>query len=226
MYAIRKLGCITIGQIPRVDVTPDIKRFLPDIELLEVGALDGLSKQELIEIQPTNRETSGVLVSRMKDGSFIRIKEEPTLHYLQKGLDYLNNQGVDGILMLCTGQFPKFNSKVPIWYPQDLLKRTVNGLLPRATLGIITPDKNQFGDVKKKWGDNGFDNVFVVAANPYSEFDLVIEKAQELAALYVDAIILDCIGYTESMKIAIKKKTGLATILSKTMVARIVSELS
>lgn len=116
--------------------------------------------------------------------------------------------------------------KVPIWFPQDLLKRAINGVLPKAILGVITPDKSQFGDVKKKWNDNGFNNVFVVAANPYSEFDLVVEKAQELAALNVDAIVLDCIGYTESMKIAIKNKTGLVTVLGKTMAARIVSELS
>lgn len=43
-----KIGAVTIGQSPRVDVTPDIMPiFGAQAELIQVGALDGLSKEEI-----------------------------------------------------------------------------------------------------------------------------------------------------------------------------------
>lgn len=39
-----KIGAITVGQSPRVDVTPDLwPIFGPNVELIEAGGLDGLS---------------------------------------------------------------------------------------------------------------------------------------------------------------------------------------
>ena len=40
----RKLGVITIGQSPRDDVIPEMVEFIgKDIEVLQAGALDGLT---------------------------------------------------------------------------------------------------------------------------------------------------------------------------------------
>lgn len=225
MKSIRKLGCITIGQSPRVDVLPDLQKFLFSVEIIQRGALDGFSQEQLKEIAPEETCCEGVLISRLQNGNFVRIKEAKILPLLQKSVTELNAEGVDGIMMLCTGTFPKFTSEVPIWYPQELMHVGVKSLFPEASLGIITPDKNQLQEIRDKWSGYGYSEVRTIEANPYGAFDLIIEQAQILAGIGVDIIILDCIGYTEAMKQGIQEKTGLVTILGKTLAARMVSEL-
>ena len=49
----KTIGMITIGQSPRVDVVPEIREILGDgIEVLEAGALDGLSLEEVKGFSP------------------------------------------------------------------------------------------------------------------------------------------------------------------------------
>ena len=49
----KKLGVITIGQSPRSDVVPEIIPYLGDnVEVIEAGALDGLTYEEMKNIKP------------------------------------------------------------------------------------------------------------------------------------------------------------------------------
>ncbi|MBE5397345.1 AroM family protein [Brevibacillus borstelensis] len=49
---MKKLGAITIGQSPRVDVTPEMLPFLTEFQVVEKGALDGLGPEELAALAP------------------------------------------------------------------------------------------------------------------------------------------------------------------------------
>lgn len=63
-----KVGAITIGQSPRTDVTQDILPLLGDqVELLQAGGLDGLTREEIEAFQPGPDDY--VLISRLRDGS-------------------------------------------------------------------------------------------------------------------------------------------------------------
>jgi protein AroM len=49
-----KVGLITVGQAPRSDVVPDMAAILGgDVEIIEAGALDGLTRE-----QATTRSSS------------------------------------------------------------------------------------------------------------------------------------------------------------------------
>ena len=57
-----KIGAITVGQSPRTDVTGDILPiFQGKIELIERGALDGLTREDIARFAP--RGDDYVLVS-------------------------------------------------------------------------------------------------------------------------------------------------------------------
>ena len=48
-----KVGLITVGQSPRSDVVPDMAAILGgDVEILEAGALDGLSREQIAPLAP------------------------------------------------------------------------------------------------------------------------------------------------------------------------------
>ena len=65
---MKKIGAITVGQSPRVDLIPEIQPILGDsVEIIQTGALDGLSKEEIAKFVP--RPGENVLVSRLTDGT-------------------------------------------------------------------------------------------------------------------------------------------------------------
>ena len=51
------------------------------------------------------------------------------------------------------------------------------------------------------------------------------QAAQQVAGLDCDLVVLDCIGYTLEMKQIFAQATGKNIVLSRTLLARVVSEL-
>ena len=48
-----KIGLVTIGQAPRTDVVPEMRALLgPVVEVLEAGALDGMTPEEIAMLRP------------------------------------------------------------------------------------------------------------------------------------------------------------------------------
>ena len=85
---MKKIGFITIGQSPRDDIMKDILPIIgDDIEILQKGALDNLSEEELEEIAPQSGDT--VLVSSLRDGRSVSMAEEKIIVHLQRCIDEL-----------------------------------------------------------------------------------------------------------------------------------------
>ena len=62
-----RVGIVTIGQAPREDVVPDMAELMgPGAEILEGGALDGLTREEIERLAPEGDHE--VLVTRLTDG--------------------------------------------------------------------------------------------------------------------------------------------------------------
>ncbi|MDN5940637.1 MAG: AroM family protein [Nitrospira sp.] len=60
-----KIGAVTIGQSPRDDIIPEIREILgPEVEIVERGALDGLSLKEVNDFYPG--PPGPILVTRME----------------------------------------------------------------------------------------------------------------------------------------------------------------
>ena len=63
----KKIGAITIGQSPRIDVIPEMQEILGEnVIILEAGALDGLTKKDIEKWQFKNhRFQKGQEISRL-----------------------------------------------------------------------------------------------------------------------------------------------------------------
>ncbi|WP_233519526.1 AroM family protein [Mitsuokella sp. AF21-1AC] len=221
---LHEIGAITVGQSPRVDVMPDLEPLLSGIRVIQKGALDGMTREEMKKIEPEPGDY--VLVSRLQDGSSVRMSEKFILPIIQKYIDAFNRQGVEGILMLCTGEFPHFTSHIPLLYPQKLLKAVTMAVLEKhQTLGILTPDSSQVQQARKRWLGYGASRVCVEAASPYLSEQDVIQAGLRLKEQGASLIVMDCIGYTQNMKDIVHRETGLSVILGRTVAARIAAEL-
>lgn len=219
----RKIGAITVGQSPRTDVVGELGELLQGIELVQRGALDGLTADEIKGLAPV--EGDYVLVTKLRDGSSVRIAEKFILERIQKHIADLENEGVEGILMLCTGEFPAFKTKLSLLYPQKLLQHFVAGVAGAAKVGVFTPDISQVPQASKRWKANGCSEVFVEPASPYGDPAAVYEAALKLRERGAELLVMDCIGYTWEMKRRVMQDTGLPVVLPRTAAARVVAEM-
>ncbi len=220
----RKLGTITIGQSPRLDVIPEMIEFLGEnVEIIEEGALDGLTYSEILELEI--KEDDYILVSTLRDGNSVKFAERHILPRLQICIDNLESQGADIILFICTGVFPNiFKSGKPLLYPQKIMHSVIPKLINKGKVAVIIPHKDQVVQSKKKWKKSGIDAMFV-SASPYSKEDELHDVINELKGKDIDLAVMDCIGYTREMKKRLSEETGIKVILARTIVARILGEM-
>lgn len=220
-----KVGAVTVGQAPRVDVTDDIINiFNGKIELLQGGGLDGLTPTEIEKFKP--EEGDYVLVSRLTDGSSVTFAERHILPRLQQRIYDLETQGAKFIMFFCTGEFPDiFKSTVPLIFPCEILNHMVPLLTKTSNIITVTPSQLQVAQCEKKW-KNYVRQVTSVPASPYGDPEVLKTAAYKIRDMDGDLVLLDCIGYTQKMKEMFAEITGKMIVLSRTILARVVSELT
>jgi len=219
-----KIGAITIGQAPRVDVTCDIMDIFGDkIELLQRGGLDGLTVPEIEKFVP--EEGDYVLVSRLTDGTSVTFAERYIVPRLKAAVEELEAEGCKLIMVFCTGEFPAeiVPKKIPMVFPVDLLHKIVPVL--SSNIIALTPSPLQVEQNSNKW-KRYVDKVTTVAASPYGEWEALEAAAEQIKDMDGDLIVLDCIGYTQKMKDMFAQKTGKMVVLPRTLLARVVSEIT
>ncbi|WP_162265433.1 AroM family protein [Abyssisolibacter fermentans] len=220
-----KLGIITIGQSPRVDFTADILDILDEkFVIYEKGALDNFTYDEVLEkFKPD--ENDSILVSRLRDGRQVKIGESHILSLLQKCIDNLEAEGIDVILLLCTGHFPEFKHNVLLIKPEELLHTCTSKLQRTKKIGVFVPNTDQVKETVARWKRNKVDIVTTVAS-PYMNLEQIKAASEEfINNKEVGIIFMDCMGYSIEMKEIVRDITNKPVILPRTLIARILNEL-
>lgn len=220
---MKNLGVATIGQAHRVDLVPGIRSILGgEVQIIEKGALDGLSLKEVEPFYP--RKDDEVLVTRMANGTSVTVAEKYIYPRLKDQVKSLELEGVKVILLACTGEFPPFDSSSLIVYPQKVLYHVVVSLAQGLKLGVLTPDELQVVSAKKRWSTAARE-VVVEAAFPYAGIEKVESATDLLLMSGVDIVVMDCMGYTLGMKDLVSKRIKKPVILARSISAKVVSEL-
>ena len=216
------LGLVTIGQSPRKDVLPQMLAYLPEhLIIRQAGALDGLSREQLDQLEP--QEDDYVLHTRLRDGSSVTIARRHIDTLVQGAIDRLEQDGVDLILLLCTGEFSGLHSQVLLVELDRLLLHVVTGLGPRR-MALFEPLASQIEDATCKWGDVGAEAIYV-SASPYQQPSTVREAALELKDLPLDLIVMDCAGYTEEHRRLVQTVLKVPVVLASSLAARVLAEM-
>jgi protein AroM len=214
---------VTIGQAPRVDLIPEIGSILgEEIQIIERGALDGLSLKEVEAFYPGKNDEA--LVTRMADGTSVTVAEEYIYPRLKDQVKSLELAGAKVILIACTGEFPPFASSALIVYPQRVLYHVVVSLAQGLKLGVLIPDELQVVSARRRWSTAARE-VVAEAASPYTGIDKVQSATDLLLMSGVDIVVMDCMGYTAGMKDLVSKRIRKPVILARSISAKVVSEL-
>jgi protein AroM len=221
----RLLATLTIGQAPRRDVVPIIDRHVPaTVRRLHRGVLDGLTRAEIDRrYRPGPGEPA--LITRLQDGTSVELSRRRMRDGVAAALEAIEAAGSDVILLLCTGTFEGLDSK-RAWLvePDHIIPGMVRGLVERRRLGILVPITGQIASESGKWHGLARPPLFA-AASPYEDStERVTAAGAALKAEGAEAILLDCIGFTERHRAALAG-LGLPVILSNAVVAKAVGEL-
>lgn len=217
---VAKLGLITIGQSPRDDMVPEMAVHWPDVAIVERGALDGWTVEQVREAPV--RSGDEVLTSRMRDGGSVVFGRDLVLPLLQERIAEVERAGVDATLLVCTGEFPPFAHHRPLFTASTLF---TGGVLALAggVIGVICPLPEQQALSVEKLASA---DVVTAVANPYGGSAEDFHGATEhLVAQGASMIVLDCMGYTEEHRSFVRQATSLPVAVARSIVARLVGEV-
>src|SRR5712671_6906915 len=192
-----KVGLITVGQAPRSDVVPDMAAILGgDVLIVEAGALDGLTREQIAPLAPEGDDE--ILVTRLADGSSVFVGKTRMIPRIEAKIAALEDQGVALNLLLCTGEFPKLAARRPFLEPQQLLLGLLRSMTFPGRLGVLTPSERHVPQTTARWRASGFD-ARVAPLSPYEENDpaALARAAAALREAEAGLVVMDCIGFRD-----------------------------
>ncbi len=221
---VGRVGLLYIGQSPKEDYVSFFRAGLPEgTEILQAGAMDDLTLEE-IRALPI-REGEPILIMQTRDLVTVTASKALVEERLAGKVDLLESLGAEVIVVLCTGKFPSLSSKVLLLEPSEILFKTVVAVSRGRKVGVITPLPEQILQTRVSWLAVGVDPL-LEAATPYESLDPVVETALRLKEKGADLIVLDCMGFTDEAKEAVREASGKPTICARTIVRRVLGELA
>jgi len=248
---MRRVGLVTIGQSPRDDIMSVLGNYLPrGCEPVQAGMLDGASPQELRALAP--RPGEQVLVTRLQDGTEVRLGRDRITGRLANVMRGLDRMGLQVIALLCTDRFPSlfvpFSLRALVVEPDKLLLGSVGALARGRSLGVVVPSPEQMEGTRESW-QGICRTVHVVTASAYAPMESLERAAQQLArgegegaagaagwtnaagAPSVstgggppDLVVMDCMGFGREHKRLVSQIVGRPVVLASSIVGKMLSE--
>jgi protein AroM len=218
----KRVGFLTIGQSPREDITAEMRPLLrPIFEAVEYGILDDMSSEEIEALAPHEQEAH--LVSRSRDGTQVLLSEQKISRLLPGAIDHMIGRlRVDAVGVLCTHEFKMRKFPIPVIFPAEQMKSHLDKIPDVHKLGVIVPLEDQIEMTRQKWGHK---RAFVVSKSPYVEDKTWEDIAESLMDQKVDAVVLDCIGYTRNDHRELLDLLNLPIILPRTILASAINKI-
>ena len=220
---MKTVAAITIGQTPRDDIVGEMATLLEGVRIVQAGALDGLTRKEIDALAPAPGDDDA-LITHLRDDGEVLVAKRRIVPRIQACIDRLADEA-DAFAILCPGVFPPFRSARPVLLPERCLAAVVDAAFDGGRLGVIVPIKEQQASSAARWSrvDPG---VMVTVASPYDEPSRLIAAAEELHRARATLIVMECQGFTRTMKQVVRDVTGAPALLPASVLARFLAELA
>lgn len=188
--AQKRIGALTIGQSPRPDLVAPLKQLIPDYEIIQAGALDGLTLDELPDIS----EAAYPLVTRMQNSKVVKVDEDFLSPKLQHAQNQLDSKDVVATLLLCAGTFADLHATHPIYKPFDIACGVLKTLNMKS-IGVIAPFPEQVVPIRQRWESMGWEPPVWAADLGNQDRAFHQELTNRINEFELDCIVLDYVGH-------------------------------
>lgn len=218
------LGVVTIGQAPRIDLTPELAALLPPCRIVEHGALDGLTATQIDAMAPQSGEHP--VTSRLADGSSAVFGHRQSFDLVAAAIARAEDDGADLVLLACSGSFAGIAHRAPLLLVERLAHHAVAGLDPDLRVGVVRPLAAQVLAASEVWARSlGRPPAAVDVADPNHDGVAASAAAAARIGPEVDVLVLDCIGFDEPMRRAAARASGRPVLLVRSLAARGAADL-
>ncbi len=222
---LTSFATLTIGQAPRTDIMPLLDEYLPREQVSHTGLLDGLTREQ-IELRFAPEPGEDVLVSRLLDGTQVRLASSRVEPALQEKIDWLESEGCETILLLCTGEFHHLKAKNALLLePDRIIPPLINGIVGSHQVGIVVPVTEQIEHQAGKWLKLAKKPCYATASPYLANEQTLIKAALSLKEQGAQVVLLDCIGYQRRHADIIQQHIDVPVLLSNSLVVKLAAEL-
>lgn len=186
----KRIGALTIGQSPRPDLVAPLENLLPDCEILQAGALDNLTPDDL----PEPSEAAYPLVTQMRNGKTVMVEESFITAKLQLALNQLETNGVIATLLLCAGTFANLQGTRPFFIPFKIGYNFLSALQMQS-IGLITPVAAQEIPIRARWEKLGCQPTVWTADLGIQDETFHQQLSERIKTNKLDCIVLDYVGH-------------------------------
>src|SRR4029077_12830633 len=191
--------------------------------IVEAGALDGLSREQIAPLAPEGDDE--ILVTRLADGSSVFVGKTKMISRIEAKIAALEDGGVALNVLLCTGEFPRLRARRPFLEPQQLLLGLLRAMVFPGRLGVLTPSERHVPQTIARWRASGFD-AHVAPLSPSDENDRAAGRraadalravrgaADALRAGQAGLLLMDCTGFRRKTRDDSAALTGAPTLVA------------
>jgi len=218
----KKVAFLTIGQSPREDVFSEIiPKLSPTCQIIQAGALDDLSPEEIDRLKP--QEGHLPLITRLRNGQAVIVSREKILPLLQAKINRLEQEEIEIIAVLCTEDFADLHSKKKLLLPFPLLKGEIVKFSPSGLM-VFIPLEEQRKLAEPKWRIPKIP-LLIEILNPYQDFFNLNKLINKLGRRENFLLVFDCFGYSISLAQSISEQFALPFITPRLILAQEINRL-
>lgn len=198
-----RIAAVTIGQAPRPDlVAPLVARAGGSVDIIEIGALDELSREDVAALRPGGAPGRAAypLTTRLRDGSSVTLDEADLAPLVQQAIDRTEHDGATVVVLLCAGGFAGVTARAELVRPFDAAVAHLRAIGARR-VAVVVPYPAQAEPAARKWAAAGFEPATAIG----------VPESVDLPGP-VDAIVLDYVGHARSVVAAIRERTTVPVV--------------
>jgi len=205
---------ITVGRSPRHDIIPEILNILDiDLDVVEIGVLDNLSKAEVNELSAREGEQS--LSTCLSQNIRVVLSKAAVQRRVEAILSELRPHDCDLVVLLSTGLLRDFESPCPMVNAQRAMESAIISLSSRdQTIGLIHPLERQINEI-----DIPVLNQFNISASYAQEGDRDALARAVMDVAQSDVIVLHSVSYTEADREIVAQASRKPVLLARRIIA-------
>lgn len=220
------LGILTLGQAPRTDIEPTLRRILGDeVLFMQRGGLDGLCPEAISDLSPVDGESVIETCVPGQDGqpTAVCVARRHLLPRLITAARDLERQ-CDAFFLLCSGEFKALKQAVPrLIEPLGFIRSVVAAVAGQSHLCVIGPESDM--DAAPGQWQPYVGRVSTAVCSPYDDTARLAGAARMAAQAGAEYILLDDMGFTEDHRRLVRHLSGITTLNATTITARVLQEL-